>query len=62
MHQVEAALKFHRSVLVLGNTKGQQMGAWGVPAGVHESGAALAQTGRDGWFVEDGGGATRHRG
>eukprot|EP01051_Picozoa_sp_SAG22_P000390 SAG22_NODE_10_length_35702_cov_72.266992_11_plen_233_part_00 len=59
--QVEAALRYHRPVLVLGNTRGQQLGAWDVPVGVHASGRALAETGQDGWYLEEGQAGTRHR-
>eukprot|EP01052_Picozoa_sp_SAG31_P040877 SAG31_NODE_6041_length_2196_cov_1.822604_1_plen_54_part_00 len=52
--QVAAAMKYHRTVLVLGNNRGQQIGAWGVPQGVYASGGELAATGREGWFVQDG--------
>ena len=54
-------LAHHNSVLVLGNTRGQQAGAWGPPAGLVTQESMETSGMTSGWFLVDqrldGGGA-----
>jgi hypothetical protein len=58
---VEQVLAHHNSVLVLGNTRGQQAGAWGPPAGLVTQESMETSGMTSGWFLVDqrldGGGA-----